>query len=119
MPARTKRSITPQDIYSFELVSDVRLSPDGRNVIYAVQRVERKTEKKYSNLWLAPVEGGEPRQFTFGDQNDGMPRWSPDGGQIAFLSNRGDKDKPAQIYLIGMNGGEAHPLHRSMEAWAA
>ena len=110
MPAKTKRSITPQDIYSFELVSDVRLSPDGRNVIYAVQRVDRKTEKKYSNLWLAPVEGGEPRQFTFGDQNDGMPRWSPDGSQIVFLSNRADKEKGAQIYLIGMNGGEARPL---------
>ena len=30
--------------------------------------------------------------------------------QIAFLSNRGDKEKPPQIYLIGMNGGEARPL---------
>jgi len=110
MPAKTKRSITPQDIYSFELVSDVRLSSDGHNVIYTVQRVDRKSEKKYANLWLAPVEGSEPRQFTFGDQKDAMPRWSPDGGQIAFLSNRADKEKPAQIYLIGMNGGEARPL---------
>ncbi|MCU0486714.1 MAG: hypothetical protein MUC85_11475 [Anaerolineales bacterium] len=55
MPPKTKRSITPQDIYAFQTVSDVRLSPDGRNVIYAVQRVERKTEKKYTNLWLAPA----------------------------------------------------------------
>ena len=110
MPVKTKRSITPQDIYSFELVSDVRLSPDGRNVIYAVQHIDRKREKKYSNLWLAAVDDGEPRQFTFGDQNDGMARWSPDGSQIAFLSNRADKEKPSQIYLIGMNGGEARPL---------
>ena len=118
MPPKTKRSITPQDIYSFQVVSDVRLSPDGRNVIYAVQRVERKTEKKYTNLWLAPVEGGEPRQFTFGDQSDSTPRWSPDGRQIAFLSNRGDKEKPAQIFLIGMQrrrGPPADPHRRRRE----
>ena len=110
MPGKTRRTITPQDIYSFQQVSDVRLSPDGRNVVYTVQRVDRKTEKKYSNLWLAPLDGGEPRQFTFGDQNDGLPRWSPDGSQIAFLSNRADKEKAAHIYLIGTYGGEARQL---------
>jgi len=110
MPTKTKRSITSEDIYSFNLVNDVRLSPDGRNVIYSIQWVDRKTEKKYANLWLALMDGGDPHQFTFGEQNDAQPRWSPDGSQIAFLSNRGDKDKPAQIYLIPTNGGEARPL---------
>ncbi len=51
-----------------------------------------------------------PRQFTTGDQHDGSGRWSPDGSQIAFLSDRGDKEKPAQIYLIPFSGGEASRL---------
>ena len=38
-----------------------------------------------------------------------MPAWSPDGAQIAFLSNRGDEKQP-QIYLIPFGGGEARPL---------
>jgi dipeptidyl aminopeptidase/acylaminoacyl peptidase len=46
-------------------------------------------------------------QFTQGDQIDSMPRWSPDGKQIAFLSNRADRDKPAQIFIIPTGGGEA------------
>jgi dipeptidyl aminopeptidase/acylaminoacyl peptidase len=53
---------------------------------------------------------GEPRQFTAGDQHDGGGRWSPDGKLIAFLSDRGDKEKPAQIHLIPFNGGEASRL---------
>jgi dipeptidyl aminopeptidase/acylaminoacyl peptidase len=110
MPKNQKRKIAADDLYSFEQVSDVRIAPDGKNVMYSVQRVERRTEKKYANLWVAPTEGGTPRQFTFGNQRDGMPRWSPDGSQIAFLSNRGDAEKPPQVYLIPFYGGEARKL---------
>jgi dipeptidyl aminopeptidase/acylaminoacyl peptidase len=110
MPPRKKRSISAQDLYKIQLISNVRISPDGEHVVYTVQRVDQKTEKKYSNLWVVPSKGGSARQFTYGDQNDTQPRWSPDGIQIAFLSNRGDTEKPAQIYLLPFHGGEARPL---------
>jgi dipeptidyl aminopeptidase/acylaminoacyl peptidase len=110
MTARKKRLITAEDLYKFVVISDVRLAPDGQHVVYAVQRVDAKTEKKYSNLWVVEAKDGASRQFTYGDQNDTQPRWSPDGNQIAFVSNRGDKEKPGQVYLIPSNGGEAHPL---------
>jgi dipeptidyl aminopeptidase/acylaminoacyl peptidase len=108
--ARKLRVITAEDLYQFNTVSEVRLSPDGENVVYTVQRVDRKTEKKYTNLWVVPTSAGTPRQFTTGDQHDGQARWSPDGKQIAFISDRGDKEKPAQIYLIPFTGGEARQL---------
>lgn len=110
MPKSSKRLIRAEDLYDLETVSGVRISPDGKSVIYAQHRVDRKTEKKYSNLWIVPTGGGKPRQFTFGDQNDTAPEWSPDGQTIAFLSNRTDKEKPAQLYAIPTFGGEASPL---------
>jgi len=110
MAARKLRTITAEDLYQFNTIAEVRIAPDGQHVVYTVQRVDRKTEKKYTNLWVAPTANGVPRQFTTGDQHDGNGRWSPDGSQIAFLSDRGDKEKPAQIYLIPFSGGEATRL---------
>jgi dipeptidyl aminopeptidase/acylaminoacyl peptidase len=111
MPAKTKRAVTAEDLYDFKVVSCVRISPDGKNILFPSQRVERKTEKKYTNLWILPTTpGGKARQFTYGNQSDFSPSWSPDASQIAFLSNRSDSDKPAQLFLIPADGGEARPL---------
>jgi len=110
MAAKKLRAITAEDLYRFNTISEPRISPDGQNVVYTVQRVDQKTEKKYTNLWVVDTVNGESRQFTIGDQHDSSGRWSPDGKQIAFLSDRADKDKPAQVYLIQFSGGEARRL---------
>lgn len=104
------RLISTEDLYEIEILTDVRISPSGDYVIYSQERVNPKNEKKYSNLWVVPTDGGNPFQFTFGDQKDNKPRWSPDGNTIAFLSNRQDQEKPSQIHLIPFHGGEARLL---------
>jgi len=104
-----KRRITAEELYRFQLISGCEISPDGRHVVFSVQRVDKKREKKSANLWIVPTNGGQARQFTYGDQIDNQPRWSPDGRTIAFLSNR-DDEKQMQIYIIPFSGGEARPL---------
>ena len=109
MSTKKKRPITSQDLYRFNIITDLELSPNGENVVFSVQKVERESEKKYTHLWIAPVDGEKPYQFTFGKHVDSKPHWSPDGKIIAFLSNRQD-EKQAQIYLLPFSGGEARPL---------
>ncbi len=104
-----KGRITVEDLYRLQIVSDPQISPDGEHIIFCVQHVDQKTEKKHTNLWLVDANGGDPRQFTYGDQTDRHPRWSPDGREIAFLSNR-SSERQEQLYIIPFYGGEARPL---------
>jgi dipeptidyl aminopeptidase/acylaminoacyl peptidase len=107
--AQEKRRITAEDLYRIQLVYGPQISPDGRHIVMNLQRVDRRTNKLYSNLWLVPADRGRARQFTYGDQNDKQARWSPDGSQIAFISDRDNEEQP-QLYLIPSQGGEARAL---------
>lgn len=109
MAQKKKRLITAEDLYNFQLITACAVSPDGKNVIYAVKSVEKETEKKYTHLWIVPASGKKPRQLTFGKNSNHSPKWSPDGKNIAFLSNRLD-EKQEQFFLLPMEGGEAVPL---------
>jgi len=116
VPVRKQRRITAEDLYRFQQITDCRISPDGRHVVFCLRRVERKTEKKFINLWIVPTDGGPARPFTAGDYVDTSPRWSPDGSQIAFLSNRAGEER-SDIYLIPFHGGEAQRLTHLDGEW--
>lgn len=109
----TKRPVALEDLLRFKLASDAQISPDGRRVVFVVRRADPEKNRYFSSLWMADAEGGGARSFTGDGHADGSPRWSPDGTQIAFLS---DRDKPkSQIYLIPADGGEARPLTKLEE----
>ena len=50
-----------------------------------------------------------PRQITTGTATDSLPRWSPDGTQLAFLSDRIQQGQ-RQLFRLSITGGEAFPL---------
>lgn len=109
MPTGTKGRITADDLYKLQEISGSELSPDGKYVAYAMRRIDNKTEKKHSNLWIVPTGRGLPRQFTYGDHVDSNARWSPDSACLAYISNRDDRDQ-SQIYILPFRGGEARQL---------
>ena len=105
----TKRRITADDLLTLQSVSDTQISPDGTQVAFVRTVTDCEKNKYRSEIWLVPSDGSRPpRRFTGGKWNDSDPRWSPDGSQIAFVSDR--LEEASQVFLIAANGGEAAPL---------
>src|SRR5664279_5063919 len=105
--SQEKRTVVSDDLFRLKFITAAALAPDGKRAAYTITHVDAETEKEYGAIWLVSLDGGEPRQLTSGTAKDSNPHWSPNGKQIAFLSTRGDK---AQIYVIAVDGGEAHAL---------
>jgi dipeptidyl aminopeptidase/acylaminoacyl peptidase len=105
--AADKRPMTIEDLFRFQRVSDPQISPDGKLVAYVVGTVDLESNKSASTIWLAPTDGGPPRQLTTTDKKDRHPRWSPDGKRILFESNRSGDN---QLWVIDLGGGEARKL---------
>ena len=92
---------------------DIALSPDGKRVAFVVWEAVPGEPKQRGRIWVANTDtsGGEARPFSRGKHGDTCPRWSPDGKQLAFISQAdaaGEKEqakeKP-QLYLIPAEGG--------------
>jgi dipeptidyl aminopeptidase/acylaminoacyl peptidase len=106
--AQGKRPITVDDLFKFKRVSDPQISPDGKHVAYVITSVDLPGNKTSSAIWLAPTQGGEPRQLTNApEKKDRHPRWSPNGKHILFESNRSGSN---QLWVIDPAGGEARQL---------
>jgi dipeptidyl aminopeptidase/acylaminoacyl peptidase len=112
--AADRRGVSPADFYALASAADPHLSPDGKLVAYTVATIDRKLNKKVTQIWMAPADGSRPPwQFTAGE-NASSPRWRPDGQSLAFISARHDARTGAmqrpQIWLLSMSGGEARRL---------
>src|SRR5262249_43931138 len=78
-----------------------RLSPDGRKLAVAIADPHNKAN---SEIWIYDLARNTSNRLTFSvaTTRNSMPVWSPDGGQIAFSSDR--SGQPAQIYEKTVSG---------------
>ncbi|HLO44886.1 MAG TPA: S9 family peptidase [Leadbetterella sp.] len=64
-----------------EGASQPALSPDGKSVAFV------RTVKDKSQIFIMPLEGGEPWQLTTSKYGSSSPQFSPDGKRILFSSS--------------------------------
>lgn len=104
-----KRKITVEDFTSFKLIGSLAASPDGQQVIFEYQTASLKEDAYRTQLMLADVRSQKTRLLTTAGKRNHNVQWSPDGKQIAFIS---DRAMGSQIWLIPADGGEAVQLTR-------
>jgi dipeptidyl aminopeptidase/acylaminoacyl peptidase len=100
----------PAEMNQVKQLSDPRLSPDNRHLLFVVtEAVATKTKNQFvSRIYKTESSGNSPAApFSSTEHSSYHPRWSPDGTRVAFLSKRGNS---VGLYLIQADGGEATPL---------
>jgi len=81
-------------------VNNVAFTRDATRIAYV--RISDST------LWTSRVDGSEQLQLTYPPDRAALPRWSPDGKQIAFI--RSQNGKPWKAVLVSAQGGTPEEL---------
>jgi dipeptidyl aminopeptidase/acylaminoacyl peptidase len=115
--ADTRRPLALEDFYAIKSVEDASTSADGRWAAYTIQEIDREKNARISSIWRVPVAGGPAEEMVRSRDNDRLPRFSPDGRYLAFVSDRnadawgipGSVSGRGQVFLLPLNGGAPFP----------
>jgi serine/threonine protein kinase len=61
-----------------------------------------------NTLWRSRADGADRVQLTYAPVAAGLPRWSPDGSQIAYLDVRAGR--PWKVFVIPSTGGSSREV---------
>ncbi|HSL70104.1 MAG TPA: hypothetical protein VK864_07660, partial [Longimicrobiales bacterium] len=96
-PARWARFTTSKGTWI-----SLDVSPDGAAIVFDL----------LGDLYTMPIAGGKATRLTSGIAHDMQPRFSPDGKQIVFVSDRSGDDN---VWIISSDGRNIRPLTTGVE----
>ncbi len=77
--------------------SNVTVSPDGKTLVFDM----------LGDIYSIAISGGEATALTHGIEWNIQPRFSPDGKQIAFVSDRAGGDN---LWIMNADGSDPHAV---------
>ena len=114
----TLAQITPASLHVYEF----SWSPDSQHLAYVAAAPPGEDNWWVAQLYTQATANGAPQSILKPDMQIAVPRWSPDGKQIALIgglmSDQGATG--GDIYLISSSGGAARnitPGRKSTPAW--
>ncbi|HOH83033.1 MAG TPA: S9 family peptidase [Bacteroidales bacterium] len=78
--------LTPELLWKFGRVSDIKLSPDKKSILYGVTFYNLEQNKGNRDLYLVPLAGGAAVNITNSPGSEWNGVWRPDGKKIGYIS---------------------------------
>ena len=93
--------LTAEKLWKMGRVSDVKVSPDGKDVLYGVSRYDLEKNSGDRDLFIMKANAESPVQLTDfkGSEYNGI--WRPDGKKIGFIATKGGSP---QIWEMNPDG---------------
>ena len=107
-----KHPLTLPEIVQLREIDDVRISPDGKSVVFFVKHASVEKNDTRTALFRVSTGGGPPVKLLERKSLSSL-RWTPDGRFVTFLS--GD-EKGTQVWRIAGGGGGPEPVTRHAES---
>ena len=108
-PSGAPKPLTFEALRQLVSVRDAQIAPDGSRVVYVRSVGDYKADRNLTELVLVNVADGTRRILTHDRDGVHEPRWSPSGDRLAYLASP-ERDKPAQLYVMPMNGGDSERI---------
>jgi dipeptidyl aminopeptidase/acylaminoacyl peptidase len=112
LPANAQKTLTPQNLFDIESVSEVAISPDKNYIAYTLNVPRPFTDdagSDYRELHVYDMQKQESIPFITGKKSVFSLGWTPAGDAITFRANFPEA-QGTQVYAIKLMGGEAYPL---------
>jgi WD40-like Beta Propeller Repeat len=95
----TRIALPPKDDLAL-----VDASPDGRHLVYRVNRYQDLNSQPPSDLVVSNLDGTYAKQITKSGRHDTQPKWSPDGKWIAYVSMPAETSGAFEIHVVSADG---------------
>ncbi len=95
--------ITPEFLWSLGRASEIKVSPDGTQVLFGITLYNVAENKGNRDLYVMPTSGGEPKRLTETPGGEYNAIWRPDGKKIGYISAEGGTP---QIWEMNIDGSD-------------
>lgn len=92
-----------ETLWKFGRVSEPKVSPNGKLIVYNVTRYNVSDNRGNNDLWVVDIKGGDAKQITNTPFSESNARWRPDGKKIGFLSTESGS---SQLWEMNADGTE-------------
>jgi len=98
-----KSKFSYEDVFNLEFATNARIAPSGDYAVYERRSMDIMSDSQRSNIWRVNLDGSGHRPVLSGKAQYRMPRFSPDGTRLAYVSSVEGK---TQIYVRWLDTGE-------------